>query len=257
MHPPEIVSRPLGQAGFRFDFDGTVVYVDPYLSNRVAELEGAALQRQIPIPEAPDNITDADWILLSHIHLDHCDLATLLPMARASAAARIMCPADVARHLVGHGLSAERLRQADEKWHQLGPGCRVIAVPAAHPELERDADGLLRYAGYVIEHRGRRLYHAGDTSVHEKIIDTLCAMRPIDVAFLPVNERNFYRERRGIIGNMTVREAFQFALDIEARVMVPIHWDMFAPNAVYAEEIRLLYDLMRPAFEMRIRPERI
>ena len=257
MNPVEIPSLPLGQAGFRLDFDGTVVYVDPYLSNRVAELEGADLQRQIPIPEAPQDITDASWILLSHIHLDHCDLATLLPMTRASAAARIMCPAEVARHLFENGLPSQRLHEADEQWHQLGPGCRVIAVPAAHPDLERDAQGLLRYAGYVIEYGGRRLYHAGDTSVHEEIIETLRAMGPIDVAFLPVNERNFYRERRGIVGNMTVREAFQFALDIRVRVMVPVHWDMFAPNAVYPEEIRLLYDLMRPAFEMRIRPERI
>jgi hypothetical protein len=38
---------------------------------------------------------------------------------------------------------------------------------------------------------------------------------PIDVAFLPMNERSFFRKRRGIIGNMSVREAFAMAAERE------------------------------------------
>ena len=82
-------------------------------------------------------------------------------------------------------------------------------------------------------------------------------MGSIDVAFIPVNERNFYREKRGIIGNMSVREAFQMAADIGVKTLVPTHWDMFAPNSVYKEELDLLYKLMRPPFEMRIDPQEL
>jgi len=45
-----VPTRPLGQVGFRFDFDGTVVYVDPYLSDSVREQEGEDLRRLVPIP---------------------------------------------------------------------------------------------------------------------------------------------------------------------------------------------------------------
>jgi hypothetical protein len=36
-----------------------------------------------------------------------------------------------------------------------------------------------------------------------------------------------------------------------------MHWDMFAPNSVYLEEIQVVYRLMKPPFEMRIYPEQI
>jgi L-ascorbate metabolism protein UlaG (beta-lactamase superfamily) len=45
------------------------------------------------------------------------------------------------------------------------------------------------------------------------------------------------------------------ATDIGVKILVPIHWDMFAPNSVYLEEIELLYRLMQPRFEMKVYPE--
>jgi len=56
---------------------------------------------------------------------------------------------------------------------------------------------------------------------------------------------------------MSVREAFQMAADIGVKTLVPTHWDMFAPNSVYKEELNLLYELMRPPFEMRIDPQEL
>jgi len=244
----------LGQAGFRFDLDGAIVYIDPYLTNRVAELEGADLHRLVPVPVAPGDISDAHWILISHIHLDHCDIGTLLPMCKASPKAQILCPREVALTLRKEGLGEDRVHIAEERWHSLCGSATVMPVPASHPALERDDAGYLRYVGYVIEHGGRRIYHAGDTSVEQAIIDRIKELAPIDVVFLPVNERNFYRERRGIIGNMSVREAFLFGEEIGARVVVPMHWDMFAPNSVYPEEIELVYARMRPGFEMKLQP---
>lgn len=215
------------------------------------------MHRLFPVVVEPGSITDADFILISHAHLDHCDFSTVLPLARASSQCKIVCPNEVAQSLEARGISEKRLIAAREEWIGLGEGLRIMPVPAAHTEIERDADGLLRYVGYVIEHQGRRIYHAGDTSPAFALLERLRQLVPIDTAFLPVNERNFYREQRGIIGNMSVREAFQMATDIGARVLVPIHWDMFAPNCVYLEEIELLYRLMRPAFAMKIYPEEI
>src|SRR3546814_10343863 len=122
------------------------------------------------------------------------------------------------------------------------------AFPAAHPLIERDTLGHLRYVGYVIEHRDRRLYLAGDTSVVQELIDRLDALKPIATALLPVNEHNFFRGRRGIIGNMSVREAFQLDDELGLEHVVPVHWDMFAANAVGVAEIRAVYAPMQPRF---------
>ena len=86
------------------------------------------------------------------------------------------------------------------------------------------------------------------------IIDRILSLGGADIAFLPVNERNYYRDQKGILGNMTVREAFQLAEDIHVKTLIPTHWDMFALNQVYQEEIELLYDKICPNFMLLIAP---
>lgn len=247
--------RPLGQSGFRFQFSDTVVYTDPYLTNHVAELEGEALTRLIPSRLVPSEVTDADWVLVSHLHLDHCDPTTLLPLLQASPRCQVLCPGEVARHLEALGVETRRLHLAREEWLSLAPDLDVRPVPAAHPEIERDALGLLRHVGYVVRYQDRLIYHAGDTSAAQLMIDALKALGPIDVAILPVNERNFFKERQGIIGNMSLREAFGLAEAIGAKHVVPMHWDMFAPNSVFEAEIRLVYELLNPPFAMTLDPQ--
>ena len=41
---------------------------------------------------------------------------------------------------------------------------------------------------------------------------------------------------------------------LKARRLVPQHYDMFASNRVHPEEIRLLYDLEKPPFELVLEP---
>ena len=122
------------------------------------------MQRLFPVAIEPGAVTDANFVLISHAHLDHCDFSTVLPLAKASAKCMIICPNEVAQSLKERGISEKRLIAAREEWITLGEQLRVMSVPAAHTEIERDTDGLLRYVGYVIEYQDRRIYHAGDTS---------------------------------------------------------------------------------------------
>ncbi|MEJ2125839.1 MAG: MBL fold metallo-hydrolase, partial [Alphaproteobacteria bacterium] len=244
----------LGQSGCRLGVNGAAVYVDPYLSNSVQVLDAPDLERQIPIPFPPEKVTDADIVLITHDHLDHCDPHTLPRLAQASPQVRFVGPAPVLNVLAEWGIEPSRLVLAAETWLDLATNLRVRAVPAAHPEIERDMDGNLACVGYLIDCCGHRLYLAGDTFARQEIIDTLIAHGPVHAAFLPVNEHNFFRARRGIIGNMSVREAFQFAQEIAAKQVVAVHWDMFADNAVDVDEIRLVHQRMNPDFGLLIHP---
>ena len=247
--------RLLGQSGCRLTFPGCTVYVDPYLSHSVQALDAPDLVRLLPVPMAPAEVIDADWVLVTHDHIDHCDPHTLPTLAKASPCARFMGPAPVLGVLADWGIDPQRLHAAEEAWSELAPGLRVHAVPAAHPEIARDDSGRLACVGFVLEHDGRRSYLAGDTSIRQPLIDALGALAPIHTAVLPVNERNFFRDRRGIIGNMSVREAFQLAHELGFERVIPVHWDMFAANAVGPGEIRAVYEHMRPPFELAMQPD--
>jgi L-ascorbate metabolism protein UlaG (beta-lactamase superfamily) len=245
---------PLGQAGFRFAFGGTTIYVDPYLSDNARDAGGHRLKRLVPIWKDPALIHDADWCFLTHVHADHCDPFTLVPLSRSSPRCRFVGPPPVARALAAAGIAPERITSAGGRWLECGTRVRACAAPAAHPTIEVDDAGAPQCVGYVFDFGGRRAYHAGDTSLTAELVEAVQRFKPLDVAILPVNERNYYREARGIVGNMTVREAFQFADDLGVSLLVPMHWDMFSANNVHREELELHYRLSRPSFTMRVNP---
>lgn len=248
---------PLGQVGFRFIINNITIYIDPYLSNSVQEKEDATLARLRPIPIQPNQVKDADYILITHHHRDHCDNDTLEPLAKASPNATFVCPPNVFQHLVEMEIDPERLIIIRDKPLFLQNKLIIYPVPAAHPDVVEDSKGGWQCIGYVIESDGRRIYHAGDTSIVQELIDVLYSIGKIDIAFLPVNERNYYREKKGIIGNMSVRDAFQLAEELKVDILVPTHWDMFAANQVYQEEIELIYNKMKPPFRLLINPKKI
>jgi L-ascorbate 6-phosphate lactonase len=232
----------LGQAGFRLSSAEGTLYIDPYLSDSVRTLDSADLIRQVSIPVSPADVRDATWVLITHDHIDHCDPHTLPLLAKASPDARFLAPAPAAAKLLEWGIAAQRIQIASEEWTPLIPGLSVKAVPAAHPRIERDAEGRLACVGYLFSTRnGQRAYFAGDTGVTQELIDALTREGPIKTAFLPVNEQNFFRARRGIIGNMSVREAFLLATELGTERVFPYHWDMFSANDAYPEEIALIH----------------
>ena len=245
----------LGQSGCKFSFPSATVYIDPYLSNSVQELEAPDLERRVPIAFLPEQATDADWVLITHTHMDHCDPLTLPKLAIASPQAKFIGPKPVITLLLEWGIAADRVKLASEDWSDLANNLRLRAVPAAHPEIIRDDQSQLSCVGYVLDYNGHFLYLAGDTFARQELIDSLLQYGPIHTAFLPVNEHNFFRGRRGIVGNMSIREAFQLGVEIGAKQVVALHWDMFACNAVDPDEIRLIHERLNPGFTLLMQPK--
>jgi L-ascorbate metabolism protein UlaG (beta-lactamase superfamily) len=244
----------LGQSGCRIEYDNTVFYMDPYLSNSVQELDAPDLSRLIPIPLKPSEVTDADWILITHSHIDHCDPHTLPIIAKASENCRFIGPPPVLKKLQEWGIADQRCHISSEAWFPINQTINIRAIPAAHPKVERDENGNLFCVGYVMEIEQVKIYFAGDTSLTDELISTLKSLHPISTAVLPVNECNFFRNRRGIIGNMSVREAFLMAEEIGAKTVIPVHWDMFDVNSVDLDEINAVYRQMKPTFDLKIQP---
>ena len=247
----------LGQSGCKLQFPNCNIYLDPYLSNSVQELDSPDIERLQPIPFLPESVTDADKVLITHEHIDHCDPHTIPKLAKASKQATFICPQPVYDKLIEWGIDESRIILASEAWTELDKNLSLLAIPAAHPDIVRDKNGNLACVGYLIKYFDQLIYLSGDTCVKQEIIDILVASGPIHTAFLPVNEHNFFRGRRGIIGNMSVREAFQFAEEIKAKQVVAVHWDMFAINSVEPEEIKLIHKILNSSFTLLINPSQL
>lgn len=240
----------LGQTGLRIDLGSLTVLVDPYLSHSVQQLDAPDLVRQVPISYQPHELNSVDWVLITHEHMDHCDPHTLPALAEASPQARFVGPLAVRRQLQQWGISKERIQATPSETLELRDGFSVKAIPAAHPRIRFDQDGQPQAVGYLFEHKGQTLYLAGDTSVCDELLGILEESGPIHNALLPVNEDNYFRRRRGIVGNMSIREAFGLAAEIGVQRLVPVHWDMFEANSASPEEIKAVYQAGHWPFDL-------
>lgn len=246
----------LGQSGWKMSFPDVIIYVDPYLSNSVQELDAPDLVRLKDIPCRPEDVIDANFVLITHDHIDHCDPHTLPKIAEASPNAKFLGPTTVIKKLAEWGIDSGRLFVCQERIAvRLSETLSVTAVPAAHLNVERDGDGRLLFVGYILDFSNKKIYIAGDTCLNEQVIEAVARHLPIHTAILPVNEHNYYRAKRGIVGNMSIREAIGFANDLNAKYLVAVHWDMFAVNSAFREEIELVHRLVSPKTKLLIDPK--
>jgi L-ascorbate 6-phosphate lactonase len=224
----------LGQAGFILRTRDTTVMIDPFLS----PYEGRKYETALP----PVQATGIDLVLCTHEHVDHFDADSAPAIAKASPQAVFVVPSPIVDMVTEAGIAADRVVGVQPGDPSELAGVSVRAVPAMHGVTMEDAygfgeqlsDGAIRFVGYVVDAGGVRLYHAGDTIHHAGMEDTLRELG-IDVAMLPINGRDAEREARGIVGNLSEREAAWLAASIGAGTVVPMHYDLFARNRGYPE----------------------
>jgi L-ascorbate metabolism protein UlaG (beta-lactamase superfamily) len=236
----------LGQVGVTIKGPGGVLYVDPYLTD--SDGQGGGLPRTFPPPLTPAEVTNATAVLLTHVHIDHTDPDTVLPLSEASPDARYVASFTSCDTLVEAGLDGDRIVVPEVGEPVEIAGARITAVPSSHTELEHDPERGYPYLGYVIEWNGVTVYHAGDTVVYDGLIETLSTW-DINVAFVPINGRDYFRTGRGIIGNTDFRETAELTETLDIGLIVPTHYDLIEDNtADPGHFVSHLYSLnpMRP-----------
>ena len=226
----------LGQAGFAVRAGGVVMLLDPFLAPMA--------ERASPPAFDPDDAVEVDVVTCSHEHYDHLDLASLPAIAHASPKARFIVPRPLVDDVAAAGVPRQRIvgAQPDERIRL--DGVTLHPLPARHGVGMADAytfgrelsGGLYRFLGFVVDDGVARVYHAGDTIVYDGQAERLRAL-DVDVALLPINGRDHFREAAGIVGNLDHREAARLAADADVDVVVPMHYDTFASNRGYPSHL--------------------
>jgi L-ascorbate metabolism protein UlaG (beta-lactamase superfamily) len=220
----------LGQSGFLLQWNRRHVLLDPYLSDSLTrKYAGTATPhvRMTALPVEPGSLNFLDIVTSSHIHTDHLDPETLPPLFKVNPGLTMVIP-DAEREAVEKKLSIRwpATLGLDQGRSQQIHGLRISAVASAHERVELDLAGRCRFLGYVIKFGKWTIYHSGDTVLHPALVESLRPFQ-IDVALLPINGR---APERGVAGNLNPREAAWLGREINARTVIPCHYDMFAFN---------------------------
>jgi L-ascorbate metabolism protein UlaG (beta-lactamase superfamily) len=202
------------------DGAASTLWIDPYLSPNPA--------RRYPPFCAPEEVRDAEAVLITHEHADHLDPFTCGGIARNCPTAVFVAPAVCRPMLLRAGVPEERVRTPHTgEPIRLGPW-KVVSVPCAHEEVDFEPSRGHRWTGYIASAHGLACYHAGDGVACDEL---LAALRPwigrLDLAMLPINGRDYFRRREDCFGNFTFREAAEIAARLDAGLTVPMHYDLF------------------------------
>lgn len=220
----------LGQSGFLLQYNGKHLLFDPYLSDSLSRKYANTDKPHVRLSECvidPARLNQIDVITSSHNHTDHLDAETLLPIIGANPAIRFVIPE------ANRAFIADRLKTEPDWPTGLNDGQTATVdgfvfhgVPAAHNDVERDDEGRCKFMGFVVEIGPYTVYHSGDTLWYDGMAEIL---RPfnVDVAFLPINGN---KPERRVAGNLNPDEAARLGRDIDAKLTIPHHYDLFEFN---------------------------
>ena len=225
----------MGQMGVALTGSGATIYMDICLSDVVREQFGDWWTRAYDPPVLPEEVTNADFYFISHEHLDHLDPLTVAGVLKASPDVKFVTCGWCIDSLKELGVDEANIivPAIMEKMTLPDTDIQVSTIPAAHYDKEYDDEKGYRYIGFIIEWNGVTFYHAGDTIIYDDYIENLKKLPTPDVALLPVNGRDYYREADvGAVGNLLPAEAVRLAHDLNWDVIIFGHNDMYANNAI-------------------------
>lgn len=223
----------LGQVGFLFKSGNDFLAVDPYLSDYVDRncCQYVKWERLYNPPISPEDISFVNYVVCTHSHYDHTDPITISKIAESNPNTKFIIPAPYAADITQYGVSADNIIFA-KAYKEIKVGKFTLTpIPSAHEELHTDANGNYCELGYIISAANQTFFHAGDMCMYEGLIDALKKYN-INIAFLPINGRDYFRNKNDIIGNFNCEEAVLLAKEIDAQFIVPMHHDLYSVNCV-------------------------
>lgn len=203
----------IGHASFLLQFTDLNVLVDPNFANWLFLLKRIK-RAGLKIEDLPP----IDLVLLTHAHFDHFHRPTLRRLPAPRIAVMPWGVGDLAKDL-GFGRIIEL-----HWWESFSHSdWRVTFTPSKHWGARTLHDDHRGYGGFLLEHQGRRIYHAGDSAYFDGFAQIGRELKP-EIALLPIGAY-FPDSFRHV--HMGPDEALKCFHDLQADWLVPMHYGSF------------------------------
>ncbi|HKI69116.1 MAG TPA: MBL fold metallo-hydrolase [Verrucomicrobiae bacterium] len=203
----------IGHASFLIQFTNLNVLIDPNFANWLFLIKrirrsGLKIEHLPPI----------DLVLLTHAHFDHFHKPTIRRLPHPKIGVMPWGMGDLA-----HDLGFERIIELDWWESFRHKDWQVTLTPSKHWGARTLRDHHRGYGGFILEHQGRRVYHAGDSAYFEGF-RTIGEQFSPEIALLPIGA---YHPESFRHVHMGPDDAIKVFRDLRSKWLVPMHYGTF------------------------------
>lgn len=213
-----------GHSSYFIKMNGKTILIDPVFSERASPFQfigkkAYPIQTPYTLVDFPETI---DLVIITHDHYDHLDSNTIQKLH--TRVGRFYTSLGVGSHLEYWGVAPEKITEFD--WWDtktFKPGFEVVATPARH----FSGRGLKRnqtiWSSFVLKTDSASIYVGGDSGYDSAFTAIGEKYGPFDLALLECGQYNTMWPNI----HMMPEEVAQAAIDLKAKVFMPVHWSKF------------------------------
>ncbi|GAB3243111.1 MBL fold metallo-hydrolase [Mycolicibacterium hippocampi] len=223
--PAQAAASWYGHSSVLIEVDGYRVLADPIWSQRCSPSRAVGPQRMHDVPLLLEALPAVDAVVISHDHYDHLDIDTIVALARTQRAPFIV-PLGIGAHLRKWGIPEGRIVELDwDESHRIGE-LTLVCTPARHFSGRMLARDTTLWASWVIAGPTHRAFFGGDTGYTKSFTEIGAEHGPFDLTLLPIGAYHPAFADIHMNPEDAVR-AHRDLTDVDAGLMVPIHWATF------------------------------
>ena len=211
----------LGHSTLLMKTSGVVIMTDPVF-NRASPVPLIGNPFALQHPIAIDDLPTVDAVIISHDHYDHLDYQAIKDLSER--VDRFFVPLGVKAHLQRWGVNGERISELDWYESELYRGLKLTLAPARHFSGRRfNNRNETLWGSWIVESKTLSAYFSGDGGYSETFKTIGQKYGPFDIAFMENGAYNLNWANIHMLPEQTV----QASIDLNARVLFPIHWSKF------------------------------
>lgn len=212
-----------GHSTFLLQMENLTILIDPMFGKVPAPHPMLGVKRfSKELPIEIEKLPKIDAVLISHDHYDHLDYGSIKKLR--SKVNKFYVPLGVGVHLSEWGITSNRIIELDW-WEDVKlKGVTFTCTPAQHFSGRglNDRSNTL-WSSWVIQSASESLFFSGDSGYGPHFREIGKKYGPFDFAMMECGQYN--KLWPGI--HMFPEETAQAAVDVNAEIVMPIHWGAF------------------------------
>lgn len=213
------------------------ILIDPVFSNHAGPVPGLVTAFAGTKNYHAKDMPTIDVLIISHDHYDHLDYRTL--KALKDRIKKVVVPLGVGSNFVYWGFDPKKIIELN--WNDavtLPGGLKVTVAPAQHRSNRTyKSENKTLWASFVIQADQYRIFYSGDSGYGPHFKQIGNQYGPFDLTLLECGQFS----PNWPWTHLLLEQPVQAAIDLQARLLQPIHWGKFeAADHPWNEPIKKL-----------------